>query len=86
VCIVSVHAHFYVATFDFPRGESYILGKELSEDGLHFYDWESWNGPEYWDRVRALLRWTDVCNSSQVEGWALSLVRVCALRHYGHVA
>ncbi|KAG1839613.1 hypothetical protein C8R48DRAFT_621556 [Suillus tomentosus] len=60
--IVHHSDHFFVVIFDYQQSIAHVLGRYISDsamdvDGIDPFNWEGWQGPEYWRRIASLHGW-----------------------------
>ncbi|KAG1859401.1 hypothetical protein C8R48DRAFT_673945 [Suillus tomentosus] len=60
--IVHHSDHFFVVIFDYQLSVAHVLGQYISDsamdiDGIDPFNWEGWQGPEYWRRIASLHGW-----------------------------
>jgi len=60
--IVNDGVQFLAIVFDFQGRKAHVMGCHTSEDDMNVDgeepdDWQTWNGPEYWDRAAELHGW-----------------------------
>ncbi|KDQ49062.1 hypothetical protein JAAARDRAFT_51898, partial [Jaapia argillacea MUCL 33604] len=59
VFAVHKHGHYWTCVFDYKSRAAYIMGRQLSKFSGRDH-WASWGGPQFWSRIRILLRAQEV--------------------------